>query len=304
MAGSIKVAIAGGTGFVGSALVARLQSLGHSVVILTRDIAAAKAKLKGQSQSLSFFGLSDWESGIATCDAVVNLAGEPIAESRWTPAVKQQILDSRVKTTERIVAAINASFNNGATKPEVLVNASAIGFYGTSEGDRFDETSPAGKDFLAEVCTQWETSAQAVPSRLVILRLGIVLENGGALGKMLTPFRLFAGGPIGSGKQWFSWIHRDDLVNLMVMAIEDNTMQGIYNATAPNPVRMTEFCQVLGKALNRPSWLPVPPFALEALLGDGAMVVLEGQQVMPDRLTARGFTYQFPAVEGAIKAIV
>ncbi len=297
MAGSIKVAIAGGTGFVGSALVRRLQALGHSVVILTRDPAAAQQKLK--LDNLTFLGSSDWEAGIATCDAVVNLAGEPIAEHRWTPAVKQQILDSRVQTTQRIVAAVNA-----ATLPQVLVNASAIGFYGTSEGDRFDETSPAGKDFLAEVCTQWEAAAQAVTRRLVILRLGIVLENGGALGKMLTPFRMFAGGPIGSGKQWFSWIHRDDLVNLIVRAIETPDMQGTYNATAPNPVRMTEFCQVLGKALNRPSWLPVPPFALEALLGDGAMVVLEGQQVLPDRLVAQGFPYQFPSVEGAIKAIV
>ncbi len=297
--GSMKVALAGGTGFVGSAVVAKLRSLGHSIVVLTRDPQAAKTKLG--SDGLTFATYSDLNSALSDCDGVINLAGEPIAENRWTPEVKQQILDSRIKTTEAIVAAINQA----NPKPQVLVNASALGFYGTSETATFDETSAAGKDFLAEVCQAWETAAQQVKdARLVTLRIGIVLGNGGALGKMLTPFRMFAGGPIGKGKQWFSWIHIDDLVNLIVAGLTDSQMQGTYNATAPNPVRMNDVCETLGKALNRPSWLPVPAFALDLLLGDGAMVVLKGQQVLPKRLIDQGFQYEYGDIGGAIASIV
>ncbi|NJM49297.1 MAG: DUF1731 domain-containing protein [Alkalinema sp. RU_4_3] len=157
---------------------------------------------------------------------------------------------------------------------------------------------------MAEVCQAWESAAQAVTVRLVTLRIGIVLGDGGALGKMLTPFRMFAGGPIGTGKQWFSWIHIEDLVNLIVAGLTDSQMQGTYNATAPNPVRMDEVCATLGKALNRPSWLPVPAFALDLLLGDGAKVVLEGQQVLPRRLVEQGFQYKYGEIGGAIGAIV
>jgi uncharacterized protein len=295
----MKVAIAGGTGFVGSAVVAKLRSLGHSVVVLTRDPQAAKAKLG--SEGIEFATYSELNSALSGCDGVVNLAGEPIAENRWTSQVKQAILDSRIKTTEAIVAAINQT----NPKPQVLVNASALGFYGTSETATFDETSNAGDDFLSEVCQAWETAAQQVKeARLVTLRLGIVLGDGGALGKMLPPFRMFAGGPIGTGKQWFSWIHIDDLVNLIVTGLTDSQMQGTYNATAPNPVRMTHVCEVLGQALKRPSWLPVPAFALDLLLGDGAKVVLEGQQVLPKRLVEQGFAFQYQDINQAIAAIV
>jgi uncharacterized protein len=295
----MKVAIAGGTGFVGSALVAKLRSLGHSVMLLTRDPQAAKTKLG--SDGIEFATYGELDSALSGCDGVVNLAGEPIAESRWTAQVKQSILDSRVKTTEAIVTAINQA----NPKPQVLVNASALGFYGTSETATFDETSSAGDDFLAEVCQAWETAAQQVQdTRLVTLRIGIVLGDGGALGKMLPPFRMFAGGPIGTGKQWFSWIHIDDLVNLIIAGLTDSQMQGTYNATAPNPVRMNEVCDAVGKALKRPSWLPVPAFALDLLLGDGAKVVLEGQQVLPKRLVEQGFNFQYQAIDQAIAAIV
>ncbi|MFM6076083.1 MAG: epimerase, partial [Dolichospermum sp.] len=153
------------------------------------------------------------------------------------------------------------------------------GYYGTSETATFDENSPPGQDFLSQVCKEWEQEAEKVKDagvRLVILRLGIVLGNGGALGKMITPFKLFAGGPIGSGRQWFSWIHLDDIVSLIIQALTQPTMSGVYNATAPHPVRMTELSITMGQVMNRPSWLPVPAFALEAMLGDGAKVVLEG----------------------------
>jgi uncharacterized protein (TIGR01777 family) len=232
----------------------------------------------------------------------VNLAGEPISE-RWTNESKQEIIRSRVQGTQKIVAAISQA----NPKPRVLVNTSAIGYYGTSETATFDETSPKGEDFLAQVCEQWEAEAVKVQDlgvRLVILRFGIVLGNGGALAKMIPPFKLFAGGPIGKGRQWFSWIHIEDLVNLLITALDRPDMAGVYNATAPNPVRMSQFCQVLGDVLKRPSWLPVPPIALEILLGEGSKVVLEGQEVLPKALQALGFSYQYPQLQEALEDIV
>jgi uncharacterized protein len=301
----MKIAIAGATGFVGSRLVERLQTQGHEILILTRNPQQASTRFP-QAQVVGYNPIAsgEWQQSISGCDAVINLAGEPIAEKRWTSAQKQTILDSRQIGTQKIIEAINAA----SVKPQVLINASAIGYYGTSETSKFTETSPAGNDFLAEVCTKWETAAQAVTAggtRLVILRLGIVLgENGGALGKMLAPFSAFVGGPIGSGKQWFSWIHRDDVVKMIVAAIEDPQMQGVYNATAPNPVTMGDFAATLGTVMNRPSWLPVPNFALEAMLGEGAIVVLQGQQVVPTHAIDRGFEFQYPTLKPALTAIL
>jgi uncharacterized protein (TIGR01777 family) len=300
----MKVAITGATGFVGRRLVERLQEQGHQPLILTRNPAAAQRAFP----TLEIIAYTptesgSWQQAIAGCDAVVNLAGEPIAESRWTPKQKQEILNSRQLGTQKIVEAI-AQAN---PKPAVLVNASAIGYYGTSETATFDETSPAGNDFLAEVCQAWEAEAKKVKDagvRLVILRLGIVLGNGGALAKMIPPFKLFAGGPLGTGRQWFSWIHRDDLVNLILEALSRADIEGVLNATALNPVRMSELCQNLGKTIERPSWLPVPSFALEALLGEGAKVVLEGQQVLPKRTTSYGFKYQYPTLKQALEEIL
>jgi uncharacterized protein len=301
----MKIAIVGATGFVGSRLVEQLQTQGHQVKILTRQPGTAANRFP-QAEIVGYSPLKsgEWQKSIDRCDAVVNLAGEPIAEKRWTPAQKQTILDSRKLGTQKIVEAIEQA----EVKPQVLINASAIGYYGTSETAKFDETSAAGTDFLAEVCTAWETAAQAVTAsgtRLVILRMGIVLgENGGALGKMLAPFSAFVGGPIGSGKQWFSWIHRDDVVKLIITAITDSQMQGVYNATAPNPVTMQDFAQTLGTVMSRPSWLPVPNFALEAMLGEGAIVVLQGQQVTPTQTLAQGFSFQYPQLQPALTAIL
>ncbi|HEY9902776.1 MAG TPA: TIGR01777 family oxidoreductase [Candidatus Sericytochromatia bacterium] len=300
----MKVAITGATGFVGSRLVEELQARGHQPLILTRNRdAALKAFPKVEAVAYTPTESGSWQEAIAGCDGVVHLAGEPIAESRWTPKQKQEILTSRQLSTRKIVEAIAKS----NPKPSVLVNASAIGYYGTSETASFDETSPSSNDFLAEVCQAWEAEAQKVKQvgvRLVVLRLGIVLGDGGALAKMIPPFKLFAGGPLGTGKQWFSWIHRDDLVNLILEALTRKDIEGVLNATAPNPVRMSEFCQVLGKTLNRPSWLPVPSFVPEALLGEGAKVVLEGQQVLPKRTTSFGFDYQYPTLEQALAEIL
>ena len=192
-------------------------------------------------------------------------------------------------------------------RPTVLINASAIGFYGSSETATFTETSDGGQGFLSDVCRAWETEAQAVTAsntRLVILRTGIVLGDGGALGKMLPVFRAFAGGPLGTGQQWFSWIHLDDVVGLIERSLTDASFSGTYNATAPQPVRMAELCNTLGSLLNRPSWLPVPAFALDLLLGEAAQVVLEGQCVLPDRAQRAGFEFSYGDVQSALRAIV
>ncbi|BBD69267.1 hypothetical protein NIES4072_34050 [Nostoc commune NIES-4072] len=305
----MKVAITGATGFVGSRLVQRLHAKGDQIVVLTRNTTFAQKVFPSEAfANVEIVAYTpntsgSWQSIIASCDAVVNLAGEPIGEGRWTPERKQEILNSRKLGTQKIVEAIT----NANPKPTVLINASAIGYYGTSETANFDETSQSGNDFLAQVCQVWEAEARKVQDagvRLVILRFGIVLGNGGALDKMITPFKLFAGGPIGSGRQWFSWIHVDDLVSLILEALTKPEIEGVYNGTAPNPVRMIDLSQTLGEVMNRPSWLPVPGFAIEALLGDGAMVVLEGQQVIPKRTLETGFEYKYPNLQSALRQIL
>lgn len=305
----MKIAISGATGFVGSRLVARLHAEGHRILVLTRNTTFAQKVFPPQAfPNLEIIAYTPivsgaWQDTIAGCDGVVNLAGEPIAEGRWTPERKQEILNTRKLGTQKIVEAIAKS----QPQPSVLVNTSAIGYYGTSETASFDEDSANGKDFLAQVCQEWEAEARKVKDtnvRLVILRFGIILGNGGALGKMITPFKLFAGGPIGTGQQWFSWIHLDDIVSLIIQALTKSTMEGVYNGTAPQPVSMNDLSTTMGKVMNRPSWLPVPGFAIEAILGDGAKVVLEGQQVLPKRTLESGFEYQYPNLQSALTQIL
>lgn len=305
----MKVAISGATGFVGSRLVERLHNEGMGVVVLTRNTTHARkvfpTEAFGNVELVAYTPTESgiWQEAIAGCDAVVNLTGEPIGEGRWTTERKQEIINSRQLTTQKIVEAIGKA----NPRPQVLINTSAIGYYGTSETTTFDENSSAGNDFLAEVCQTWEREASKVTDagvRLVVLRFGIVLGLGGALGKMITPFKLFAGGPLGTGKQWFSWIHLDDVVSLILQAIANPEMSGVYNATAPNPVRMNELCNTMGKVMNRPSWLPVPAVALEAMLGDGAMIVLEGQQVLPKRTLESGFKFKYPNLQPALADIL
>ncbi|MDB9310084.1 TIGR01777 family oxidoreductase [Aphanizomenon sp. CS-733/32] len=305
----MKIAISGATGFVGSRLVERLHTEGHRILVLTRNPTFAQKVFPSPAfPNLEIIAYTPtvsgtWQDAIAGCKGVVNLAGEPIAEGRWTPERKQEILNTRKLGTQKIVEAI-AKAN---PRPSILVNTSAIGYYGTSETASFNEDSASGNDFLSQVCREWEQEATKVKDtsvRLVILRFGIVLGNGGALGKMITPFKLFAGGPIGSGQQWFSWIHLDDIVGLIIQSLTKSTMEGVYNATAPQPVRMNDLSTTMGNVMNRPSWLPVPGFAIEAILGDGAKVVLEGQKVLPKRTLESGFEYQYPNLQSALTQIL
>ena len=304
----MKVAITGATGFVGSRLVEKLNAARDQIIVLTRNPSKARRVFPASNfpnvEAVEYNAQSagSWQESLSGCDGVVNLAGEPISE-RWTPEHKKAILESRQKITKTLVEAIEQA----NPRPSVLVNASAVGYYGTSETATFDETSPSGNDFLAQVCQTWETEAQKVKEagvRLAIIRIGIVLGNGGALAKMIGPYQFFAGGPIGSGRQWLSWIHRDDLVNLIIEALKRPELEGAFNATAPNPARMEQFSQTLGNVMSRPSWLPVPGFALDLLLGEGAKVVLEGQQVLPKKPQSVGFQYQYPELKSALTEIV
>ena len=304
----MKVAITGATGFVGSRLVEKLNAAGDQIIVLTRNPSKAKRVfpasnfLNVEAVEYNAQSAGSWQESLSGCDGVVNLAGEPISE-RWSPEHKKAILESRQQITKILVEAIGQA----NPRPKVLVNASAVGYYGTSETATFDETSPSGNDFLAQVCQTWETEAQKVREagvRLAIVRIGIVLGNGGALAKMIGPYQFFAGGPIGNGRQWLSWIHRDDLVNLIIEALKRPDLEGAFNATAPNPARMEQFSQTLGNVMSRPSWLPVPGFALDLLLGEGAKVVLEGQQVLPKKPQSVGFQYQYPELKSALTEIV
>lgn len=307
----MQILLVGCSGFVGRELVPLLLGQGHRLSLLSRrarplaSIAdPALERLQGDPSQAATWQQPELLAALARAEAVINLAGEPIAEKRWTPAQRQLLFDSRVATTGHLVAALSAlAAQPGQPRPSVLINGSAIGFYGTSLSERFGEASPAGSDLLGRLCAAWEAEAQKAAGlcRLVILRTGIVLAaDGGALGKMLPIFRAGFGGPIGSGQQWMSWISRPDFCRLISAALADASYQGTYNAVAPEPCSMASFASQLGRALGRPSLLPVPGPILQLLLGDGAQVVLEGQQVRPERLLGQGFVYETPDLKTAL----
>ena len=306
----MRLLLLGCTGFVGRELVPQLLQAGHQISLVSRRLPRGYDTERDEGR-INFLQLDPSQSSswlteplinaLADADGVVNLAGEPIAEKRWTESHLKVLEDSRLETTRLLVEALKTC----ATPPAVLVNASAIGYYGTSPDQRFVETSPAGSDFLASLCSRWEAAATAAPSatRQLTLRIGIVVAaDGGALGKMLPVFRTGFGGPIGSGQQWMSWIHRSDLCSLIQRGLEDEAWSGVVNAVAPEPVSMARFAQELGRCLGRPSLLPVPGPVLQVLLGDGAKVVLEGQQVASARLEELGFSFRFPDLASAIAA--
>ncbi len=304
----MRILLVGCSGFVGRALVPLLLEGSHQLVLLSRSSTPLASVQSPQLQRLqadpavaATWQVPAVQEALASSEAVINLAGEPIAEKRWSDAHRQLLSSSRINTTRALVAAMQALPE--AQRPKTLISGSAIGYYGTSSSERFSEASGAGGDFLAGLCQAWEQEAQTASAfaRVVILRIGIVLgPDGGALGKMLPVFRMGFGGPIGNGQQWMSWITRHDLCRLIAEALANPAYQGTYNAVAPAPCSMATFASALGQVLGRPSLLPVPAPILQLLLGDGAKVVLEGQQVLPERLQQQGFVFEDPELSAAL----
>ena len=292
------IVVTGGTGFLGRSLVAALREKEHDVAVVTRD--PARARVPDGARAVSW---SELPAAVDGARAVVNLAGETIAR-RWTADAKARIVGSRAEAAGKVGAALRAA----KAPPGVLVNASAVGFYGDRGDEELTEVSGPGTGFLAETTVAWEEAARrAAPEgvRLVLPRIGIVLgEEGGALSKMLLPFRLGVGGPLGSGKQWMSWIHRDDLVALLVAAIADDRLEGPVNATSPAPVTMREFAGTLGRVLHRPAFAPAPAFAIRAAMGEMAALVLEGQKALPAKATTLGFRFRYESLEPALRQIL
>jgi len=291
----MRVLVTGGTGFVGRPMCRALEAGGHSVTVVSREPGRVPARS---------VGWGELEKVMSETDAVVNLAGESIAEGRWTAARKRAIRDSRVEATRALVAAIRTA----SPRPRVLVSASAIGFYGDTGDDEVTEATPAGSGFLADVCRAWEAEALKAESlgvRVVRARIGIILgPGGGALQSMLLPFRAFIGGPLGSGRQWMSWVQRDDVVRMVKTAMENDAITGPMNVTAPVPVRNADFARALGHVLDRPAVLPTPGFALKLALGEMATMLLTGQRVLPAAASAAGYEFAHPELDGALRASI
>lgn len=294
-----KLFITGASGFVGRSLLPALKVEGYEVVALSRKVRDTSSGVRwvlGDPVTPD-----DWQREVDGAFGLINLAGEPIIGKRWTPEQKKALRDSRVVTTQNLVAAIAQA----KRKPSVLVSASAIGLYPKNEETELDETSSPASDFLGMLCQEWEDAAKVAEIhgvRVVLLRIGVVLgRDGGALERMLPVFKWGLGGPLGSGNQWFSWIHVADVVGLILWALSSESVQGPVNAVAPHPVRMRDFAATLGKVLNRPAFLPAPAFALNLVLGESAQVILDGQRVLPKVARQQGYTFRFPDLEGALR---
>ncbi len=299
--GRVEVFITGGSGFVGRALCQGLLALGHAVTVLTRSAQGASRLPAGVGSCLGDPGHpGPWQDEAARCQAFINLAGASVFQ-RWTDQAKHQILESRVSGTRHLVQAMA---RGGSPQTAVLISASAVGYYGLHGDEELDEHAPAGDDFLAHVCQQWESQAmeaETLGARVVRARFGIVLgDRGGALEKMLPIFRLGLGGVLGGGRQWFSWIHQLDLVNALLWCLQHPEARGAVNCTAPQPVTNHDMAKALGRALHRPVFLPVPGLAIQLALGEFGTVLSQGQRVLPRRLQAMGFEFAFPAIGPAL----
>jgi uncharacterized protein (TIGR01777 family) len=300
----MKIILAGGSGFLGRALTSRLVAGGHDVVVLARNertVVASGARVLPWDGDGS---IAAWAYELDGADAVVNLAGASIGDRRWSAERKELLRSSRINSTRSLSTAIRIA----KVKPGTFIQQSAVGFYGPDGGSHeLDESSPAGRGFLADVCVAWEGEARTIAAqgpRLVIIRTGLVLaKNGGVLPRLVTPFKLFAGGPMASGRQYMSWIHIDDWVNLTIWALTTSSVEGVVNATAPVPVTNKDFAQALGRALHRPSAVPAPGFALKIILGEMASdTVIGGQRVLPQRALSDGFTFKYQALDAALAA--
>lgn len=301
----MKIVVAGMSGLIGTELGVRLSKQ-HELIQLVRTQSDPKKKFP--ARQLVWDPASpesgSWAREIDGADAVLNLSGESIAGKRWSSAQKKKLISSRLQTTQALVKAIERA----GRKPKVFLNASAIGFYGSRKMDLLDEAALAGGGFLADLCKEWERQAKKAESfgvRTVLLRTGIVLSlQGGALAKMILPFRLGLGGPLGSGKQGMSWIHLEDEVNAIVWVLENPNLSGPVNLTSPNPVSMGGFAKTLGKVLHRPAFMPVPAPALKILLGEMSEMLLEGQYVRPQTLLDSGFKFKYPDLEPALSQLL
>ena len=299
------VVVAGGTGFIGHELTGRLQRDGYEVVVLTRSLSRSGEAMP-HTRFVVWDGKStgEWETALEGSIAVVNLAGESIGARRWSAQQKERIVSSRLDATTAIVSAIGRLHK----RPSVLVNGSAIGYYGDTGDREITEDSEKGEGFLADTVDQWEAAARRVDPfgvRLVLIRNGVVLgKKATALGRMVLPFRFFLGGPLGSGRQWFPWVHIDDVIECILFAIRSEDISEAYNVVATVPVTMKRFSEILGRVLRRPSWLPVPSLALRLLLGEMSGMILGGQRAVPGRLTRAGFQFRYRNVREALAAIL
>jgi hypothetical protein len=301
----MKIVIAGGSGFLGTALSRELTKNGHQVVILTRQDKNREAAAGVTFARWTPDGRSGpWATSLEGADAIVNLAGESIAAKRWSGPQKQKLRESRLLATRSLTTAIRES----SRPPRVLVSGSAVGYYGDRGVETLTETSPPGHDFLAGLARDWEAAADDVAhlTRVALLRTGIVLDaREGALPKMLPPFKMFVGGPLGSGTQYMPWIHGDDWTRLATWTISHEAARGPLNLTAPNPVTNAEFSKALGRALHRPSLLPAPPFALRLMLGEMAdALLLSGQRALPVKATDLGFSFRYSHIDEALANVL
>jgi uncharacterized protein (TIGR01777 family) len=299
--GVMKILITGGTGFIGSALTRSLTDQGYEVTVLSRNPDSVEKICGPGIKALNNLNQLKPED---TFQAIINLAGAPIFDARWSDARKQIIRDSRIGLTRQLVA----SMARMAVKPELLISGSAIGYYGDQGDTVLTEQSATHKDFSEQLCTDWENEAKKAEQlgvRVCLIRTGLVLaEGGGLLKRMLLPFRLGLGGRLGDGQQWMSWIHRQDWIAIARLMITDSSMQGAYNATAPDPVTNSEFTRTLAHCLNRPALLPVPAWLLKILLGEMSGLVLGSQRVMPERLLALGFRFQYTDLSSALNQVL
>jgi len=297
----MHVFVTGATGLIGRALCPALVARGHAVVALTRSAARARLPAAVELVEGDPTRAGRWQEALARADACVNLAGEPLDAGRWNPERKRAFRASRADATRNVAEAI------GAGGPRVLVSASAVGFYGDRGDEPLDERAPPGRDFLAELCVAWEEAAApaAARARVVFLRTGIALaRQGGALPRMVRPFRLLAGGPLGHGRFWQPWIHLVDVVGLALLALEDARAEGPLNAVAPEPIRNRDLARAIGRALSRPSFLPAPALAIRLAIGEMAEVVLSSQRVVPAKALALGYPFRFPAIDGALQELL
>lgn len=296
----MKVIIAGGSGLIGKALTKKLLEDGNSVWVLSRNPDQARLVEGALGVRWDARSPEGWVDLVEQADAIVNLVGENLASGRWTEERKRRFLNSRVQAGQAIVAAVAQAHK----RPSVVVQSCAVGYYGPGDDRILEEDAPAGSDSMARLCVQWEQSSQAVRDlgvRHVITRQGIVLARGGdILNNFELQFNLFGGGPLGSGRQWISWIHFQDMVNVIRFLLQDETTSGVYNAMSPQPVTNANFGKTLGKVMRRPYWFPVPAFALRLVLGEMSSMVLEGQRAIPRRLLDAGFQFEFPDLQAAL----